>query len=280
MLRDATAAFDEHYAPGDQLLLIGFSRGAATARRFASIIAKSTTERLGDVPPFIYLAVFDTVASFGLPDFDWDNRPKSEFLFENGRSLAPQVAKALHMVSLDERRGPFQPTHMNRQRGVVEEVWFAGVHSDVVVGFLKDGLSDVTLRHSLDWIARELPQVRFDAPSPHMLGAALPEGADYVISAADVAVAPNPSGKSHASGNWFTDLAGATEDRICCVIQDDEPTSVPPLLHWSLAARIRGELEYRPDPLNQISFEVLPMQAGDSIEVFSGYNALLPPGLR
>ena len=82
----------KHHQPGDRILVTGFSRGAALARRFSAII----NDQVGSGN--IIEAVFDTVASIGIPNLKKSERPKSEVVFEHGHSLPSNVKKALHCL--------------------------------------------------------------------------------------------------------------------------------------------------------------------------------------
>jgi hypothetical protein len=84
------------------------------------------------------------------PTMSQKDRPTSDVVFEHGHTLPGNVLKALHLVSLDDKRKAFQPTLMN-QDGRVREIWFPGAHSDVGGGYNFDGLSDNALRYLLDW---------------------------------------------------------------------------------------------------------------------------------
>ena len=55
-------------------------------------------------------------------------------------------------MAIDETRKPFIPALMNREGGVVEEVWFPGVHSDVGGSYPEDELA----RHSLRFMIKRL----------------------------------------------------------------------------------------------------------------------------
>ncbi len=55
ILTQAITDFKQHYQSGDTVLLTGFSRGAALARRFAKCLEPLINEQ-------VYLCVFDTVA--------------------------------------------------------------------------------------------------------------------------------------------------------------------------------------------------------------------------
>nr|VFJ42951.1 MAG: Uncharacterized alpha/beta hydrolase domain (DUF2235) [Candidatus Kentron sp. FM]VFJ43612.1 MAG: Uncharacterized alpha/beta hydrolase domain (DUF2235) [Candidatus Kentron sp. FM]VFK05635.1 MAG: Uncharacterized alpha/beta hydrolase domain (DUF2235) [Candidatus Kentron sp. FM] len=134
------------YRPGDRVFLFGFSRGAAIARRFASVLPHylpHDTDTRGIVH---FLGVFDTVAAMGL---DWiGEKPALDVVFEHGNTLSPTVARAVHLIALDEQRRAFAPTLFNQDPRVTE-IWFPGAHADVGGGFKNDGLSDIALAHML-----------------------------------------------------------------------------------------------------------------------------------
>ena len=97
------------------------------------------------------VGVWDTVGSLGIPGllFSIFDQKKYGFL---DTTLHPNVNKAVHAVCIDERRAQFQPTLWTNPDGsmrvndnVVQQVWFAGVHSDVGGGYEQSQLSDVTL---------------------------------------------------------------------------------------------------------------------------------------
>lgn len=133
------------YKEGDKVFVFGFSRGAATARLFCSYL--KTKPIGGVVAQVAFLGVFDTVAE-SLPIFGGvgtnDDPATLDYGEEKKGVLASNVAKALHMVSLDDRRAPFHPTLMNDDPRVTE-VWVPGAHSDAGGGYYHDGLSDIVL---------------------------------------------------------------------------------------------------------------------------------------
>ena len=255
ILNKALADFDTYYQIGDKLLVTGFSRGAALARRFVALIEKNhvekaeTDRRYANIEKFVYEAVYDTVASIGIPNMSRSDRPDSDVLFENGYSLPGIVLKALHCVSMDDKRLTFQPTLMNHQEEVVHEVWFAGAHSDVGGGYYRDRLSDISLEYFLQWVSDNVPEARYGMPSEDMLEKIVPEGVGYEIGLDDILRNPSPFGKNHQQDrfvvlDWLT-----LTDRLCCVIENDKPSDKRPLVHWSVASRIHGDGDYRPKSL-------------------------------
>jgi len=107
--------------------------------------------------PVEYLGLFDTVKAtkaFG-PDISW---PYTRQL--------PNVRVVRHAVSIDETRPQF-PEYLvepdpKEKYPALEEVWFAGVHSDVGGGFQDDKLtlSKITMRWILDGAIRRGLKVR------------------------------------------------------------------------------------------------------------------------
>lgn len=166
------------YQPGDQIFLFGFSRGAHTVRRLASLIEMcgllhrgsenmipyvsrmylaNKSKNIDSDPilqgfkktytrdcPIHFVGVWDTVSAVSslLP------RPKIDGI------LSPGLKQAFHAIAIDEKRLRFPPNlwkekHLSAGQHV-EQVWFAGVHSDVG-GFYKEaGLSDVSLKWMIE----------------------------------------------------------------------------------------------------------------------------------
>jgi len=63
-----------------------------------------------------------------------------------------QIENAYHALAIDERRKPFQPTLWEAQ-GIpgqtLEQVWFAGVHTNIGGGYEKDGLANCAFQWML-----------------------------------------------------------------------------------------------------------------------------------
>ncbi len=127
--------------PGDTIVVFGFSRGAAIARMFCSLVAVNGVN--GHNPGVEFLGCFDTVAAF-LPF-----GPSQQGLFHD-LHVHSSVQTVRHAVALDEDREAFRPNLMNKRDGIVE-MWFKGVHSDIGGGFEDTGLSD----RALGWMIQE-----------------------------------------------------------------------------------------------------------------------------
>lgn len=97
-----------------------------------------------------FIGVWDTVSAVGIPYkvlADLIDRVIYKFKFP-GNNLHPNVGRACHAVSIDDKRKTFHPEMWN-ERGDdadrIEQVWFAGVHANVGGGYPKHGMSLVTL---------------------------------------------------------------------------------------------------------------------------------------
>ncbi len=161
-----------NYKDGDQVFLFGFSRGAHTVRRLASMVDSCGLLYAGNrnmVPyvskmylenylngknkavvkgfkdtycrpcPIHFLGVWDTVSAL-------TTRWKKASL---DGELHPGIKNAFHAISIDEGRKKF-PVNLWREPNpqteqLVEQVWFRGVHSDVGGSYRNAGLSDVAL---------------------------------------------------------------------------------------------------------------------------------------
>ena len=172
-----------HYEDGDEIFIVGFSRGAFTARSLAGMLHYCALKSQGDwahtrqmwrqysrrdpdggpskpaltaagKPVSIkFLGVWDTVGALGVPrQYDLLGFFDRKYRFHD-TSLSPIVDHAYHALALDEQRNNFFPTlwtNAPAQNQTLEQVWFTGVHSDVGGGYNDRGLSDITLKWMLD----------------------------------------------------------------------------------------------------------------------------------
>ena len=173
------------YEPGDRLYLFGFSRGAFTVRALAGLIDccgilvgstymtkrqlmkaarccfdefvrhgdddRGRDERLPrhDHVKIEFIGVWDTVDAVGLsfkPLATWINRHLSPFKPEV-HALPKSVRYACQALALDDERAAFTPEVWSPGENI-EQVWFAGVHSDIGGGYPRQGLSLI----ALDWM--------------------------------------------------------------------------------------------------------------------------------
>ena len=158
----------ENYRVGDKVFLFGFSRGAFSARSLAHMLykvgllpedhqnqleyaskyylkpeyraeARDYREKFCRACPVHFLGVWDTV----------NGTIVTESAAFTDTLLNPEVSYAYHAVSIDERRKDFAVAlwdeTMLAPEQTVEQVWFAGVHSDVGGWYDERDLSSIAL---------------------------------------------------------------------------------------------------------------------------------------
>lgn len=170
-----------NYAPGDEIFLFGFSRGAFTVRtlagfmRFAGLLEKDDDYFVPDIyacyesgqgpnteqwmqanrkikgtrecPEIKMIGVWDTVGALGAPGLLGHifNRTKYKY---HDVGLNRFIQNAYHALAIDEKRTPFAPnlwTVPEGWTGHLEQVWFPGVHCNVGGGYKPDGLANGAL---------------------------------------------------------------------------------------------------------------------------------------
>jgi uncharacterized protein (DUF2235 family) len=167
----------QNYDPGDEIFVVGFSRGAYTARSTVGMVNRVglitklalIDGRLPDAEalyqnddtdpaetarfrrqychadtPVSFLGVFDTVGALGVPGAMFA-APRFHDV-----ELGASVVCARQALAIDEPRLKFEPSLWRADRGPtqdtrVKQVWFEGAHSDVGGGYAKTGLSDTAL---------------------------------------------------------------------------------------------------------------------------------------
>jgi uncharacterized protein (DUF2235 family) len=167
-----------NYHEGDEIYIFGFSRGAFTARSLVGLLHKigvlpkselffspeayKLYRAQADAAAFRqehrcmkvnvrFLGVFDTVGALGIPVGILNYFTRRFYRFHDV-GLSPIVEHAFHALALDERRKQFAPTLWQPDEPVsverMEQVWYAGVHSNIGGGYDPDGLANIPL-HSM-----------------------------------------------------------------------------------------------------------------------------------
>lgn len=176
-----------HYQPGDRLFLFGFSRGAFTVRSLVGMLSlcglpaqqqaasagqaamvyrqPDTHKRLQAAALFReqhrcrdvqvhFIGVWDTVGAMGLPTrgpMGHLTRKRHQF---HSVCLADNVCHARQALAINEQRAAFEPSlwmpPCPPQVLTVQQLWFAGVHSNIGGGYVDAGLSDIALRWMMD----------------------------------------------------------------------------------------------------------------------------------
>ena len=162
-VRAAYEAYRERYQTDLSRWVLGETRRTTAAERALAAFR----ERTPVIHPvgIRFVGVWDTVGAVGLPiahAADFVNRFVYRFKFPD-LVLSPQVERACHALALDDERHTFHPVMWDEAGagGRIEQVWFAGVHSNVGGGYPKQGMSLVALA----WMLRraEQAELRFVA---------------------------------------------------------------------------------------------------------------------
>ena len=260
------------YNPGDKLVVLGFSRGAALARKFVSRILAENEDCVVS-----FLGVFDTVAAMdGIHRAS--EKISSDVVFENG-TLNDRVERAVHILSLDEDRVPFAPTLINRDSANPDrilEVWFPGVHSDIGGGYWFDGLSDSALEFMIEQCKKTLNN---DISIKNGDGTSICEllqeqGAELAeLTTDDIIIHSIVHGVMHSHSGLIA-KASDQEPRSVYVSDNDRPSrDEVPLIHWSVKKRFETAIHYRPPALRGQEFKLL-LQNGETSEELEGIAGL------
>lgn len=195
-----------NYEDGDTIYLFGFSRGAYTVRSLGGFIRNcgvlrrdraahipaafelyrrrpkssapdSPTARafraehaVADRTGIHFVGVWDTVGALGIPAPFIGTLGEARYLFHDTEPSSI-VRHARHAVAIDENRLDFEPALWTDKPGVdIQQVWFAGVHSDIGGGYADRGLGDF----SAAWMVQEAEAcgLRFAA---HFIGDLKPD---------------------------------------------------------------------------------------------------------
>lgn len=200
-VRELYRAIAYNYAPGDELYLFGFSRGAFTVRtligfmHFAGLVNKdddyfvpdlygcyeaqqgpgsdawaSATrhiERARSCPPIKMIGVWDTVGALGAPGLLGQLLHRRKYKYHQ-IELVPEIEAAYQALAIDERRRPFLPsiwTAPANWSGELEQVWFSGVHCNVGGGYTPDGLAN----HALQWMVGKARRLGLEFDDQYLL---------------------------------------------------------------------------------------------------------------
>jgi uncharacterized protein (DUF2235 family) len=175
----------QEYAEGDEVYVLGFSRGAYTARSLVGMIrncgliypkhlalrvplaygiyrtrddnADSFTARtfrsaFSREIKIKFLGVWDTVGALGIP-LDLLNAFNMKFYEFHDTKLSNIVENAYHAVAIDEHRRDYEACLWNLESApeqTIEQRWFIGAHCDTGGGYEDRRLSDLALRWMQD----------------------------------------------------------------------------------------------------------------------------------
>jgi uncharacterized protein (DUF2235 family) len=141
----------------DKAYQIYRNRGDATLDPKGATATTFRNENSHPLERIKFVGVWDTVGALGIPvrSFQWLDKKEYQF---HDTTLSSLVANAYHALALDEKRRNFEPALWNADEKakpinpdqVMEQVWFAGAHSNVGGGYPECGLSDIALSWLID----------------------------------------------------------------------------------------------------------------------------------
>lgn len=227
-------------------------RHGLLSRAFRTIFRIKFTARGTLNPGIEFVGVWDTVDAFGLPidelAFLWD-KLIFPIRFPDQR-LWIKVKRACHAVSIEDERHTFHPVLWDEsqeqelaekgqvQAGRIEQVWFAGVHSDVGGGYPMSDLSLVPL----DWMISKVESAAATGPGLHFI----PQIRGEYLSHSDW------HGMQHDSRSGFAAYYRYKPREIdrLCNDSDNGVTIDTPKIHRGVLERIqRNAVPYAPTGL-------------------------------
>jgi hypothetical protein len=112
------------------------------------------------------IGAWDTVGALGAPGMLGQVFNRKKYAYHDV-GLTPAIQHAYHALAVDERRKPFVPTLWKRPEawsGVLEQAWFAGVHSNVGGSYWPDGLAN----EALHWIVEKAEGLGLELDSAYL----------------------------------------------------------------------------------------------------------------
>ncbi|MFB2668768.1 DUF2235 domain-containing protein [Shewanella xiamenensis] len=249
----------QNYSPGDEIYLFGFSRGAYTVRCLCGLINNCGILKRPDArliqqafdhykkssAPFApsgdksvefrqkhshesreikFVGVWDTVGAMGIPiSFLGLFEDKDEFY---DTKIGRNVRVARHALAIDEHRSDFEPTIWQlRDNMDMQQVWFAGAHSDIGGSYQPDKDGSLLSDNALAWMIAEAERFNLSL-EPHLTAS----------------LHPNPLATLHDSRRSFYRIKQP-------YLRPLDPNVVPVLLHHSVKVRWDQDPQYRPKNL-------------------------------
>ncbi|KAF7542678.1 hypothetical protein G7Z17_g11371 [Cylindrodendrum hubeiense] len=240
-MRETYSYLCANYMDGDEIILVGFSRGAFTVRSVAGMVGALGLLTREGVEHFY--PIFKDMQHWMDPDYKdpfpnlpFPNKPKGPDAAKEYRSrlesmgytrvkqdsgngelikikawydtsLSDRIEHAFHALALDETRPPFSPAIWERLPGNdlktdLRQVWFPGGHANCGGGWEDQGIANCTLAWMMDQLASV--GIEFDAPS---LDRVFQQNKEYYVASA--------TSKGKKKGlNWAIDPIYASNSPI------------------------------------------------------------------
>lgn len=258
-IMDAYRYIVQNYTPGTDIYLFGFSRGAYTVRSLCGLInncgilrrpdarliqlafdhykktgaawkpsgAKSVEFRKAhshESREIRFVGAWDTVGALGVPFSLMGLFDRKDEFYDT--KLGSNVRIARHALAIDERREDFQPTLWVPRDGLdLEQVWFAGSHSDIGGGYPPDDEGLLASDAPLDWMVQQAGKAGLDIEDH------LPAG-----------INPSARARLHNSRRHIFRFSRP-------LIRNLQPENIKTTIHPSVKERWQLDQDYRPPNL-------------------------------
>jgi uncharacterized protein (DUF2235 family) len=263
-IMDAYRYIVQNYTPGTDIYLFGFSRGAYTVRSLCGLINNCGILKRPDARriqqafdhykktgaawkpsgtksvefrklhshesrEIHFVGVWDTVGALGVPFSLMGLFDRKDEFYDT--KLGSNVRIARHALAIDERREDFEPTLWRPREGLdLEQVWFAGSHSDIGGGYPADDHGLKASDISLAWMVEQAQKAKLDLE-------------DHLP--ADLK--PSPRAVLHNSRRHIFRFSTP-------LIRNLKPEGIETSIHPSVAERWRLDPDYRPPNLKEIGY--------------------------
>lgn len=254
---DAYRYLVQNYSPGDRIFLFGFSRGAYTVRCLCGLLNNCGLVKRPEAPliqrafdiykhpgktwaprgegamafrrdhshsasqEVHFVGAWDTVGALGIPFSLMGLFDRKDEFYDT--KLGSNVRFARHALAIDERREDFEPTLWLPRDGLdLQQVWFAGSHSDVGGSYPPDAGGHLASDYPLQWMMDEAQSAGL-ALEPHL----------------KQSLRPSPTASLHDSRRHVFRLKKP-------LIRPLQTPGFPTTLHPSVLERCRADPDYRP----------------------------------
>ncbi len=188
------------------------------------------------------LGVWDTVGALGVPVAGLRRLTKGKYEFHDVE-LSRFVRNGFHAIAIDERRKTFKPSIWAKKEKPgqhVEQVWFAGTHTDVGGGNRGTGLSDIALL----WMAQKAGSCGLALDTQYL----------------DAISHPDADGRLHTKAPWFYRFLGTFKRQLGRggLNEAIHPEAVARFENPSVAYRPENVAAYMGDPEHKIAIVKKP----------------------
>nr|WP_256031909.1 DUF2235 domain-containing protein [Methylocystis suflitae] len=212
-------------------------------------VKKAASDRTPDKLSIDFVGLFDTVEAYGVPIEemrDVVHRLVFPIKFGGDHTMWERVNRVRQALSLDDERRTFHPIRVALRPddgdSKIQEVWFAGVHSDVGGGYP----DDMTAHCPLVWMIREAENAKPDRALNF-----------HPTALADFRRTATPFGPLHNSRAGAAVLYRYDPRQVTLTDPEKNPYCRPMVHHTVVERLVDGSDDYAPLALGEISADVI-----------------------